>query len=63
MSSVVAEHRGASPFPPASRSYETAKRAAAKPFLDMLVYSRVTAHDRAATVILGDPTAAIPAPV
>ena len=44
----------------ASGKYETAKRAAAKPFLDMLVYSRVTAHDRASTVILGDPTAAIP---
>jgi hypothetical protein len=28
----------------------------------MLVYSRVTAHDRASTVILGDPTAAIPLP-
>jgi hypothetical protein len=35
---------------------------AAKPSLDMLVYSRVTAHDRASTVILGDPTAAIPKP-
>jgi hypothetical protein len=36
--------------------------AAAKPSLDMLVYSRVTAHDRASTVILGDPTAAMALP-
>jgi hypothetical protein len=35
---------------------------AAKPSLDMLVYSRVTAHDRSSTVILGDPTVALPLP-
>jgi hypothetical protein len=27
-----------------------------------MVYNRVTAHDRANTVILGDPTAALPLP-
>lgn len=36
--------------------------AEAKQPLDMLVYSRATAHDRASTVILGDPTVAIPLP-
>lgn len=51
------------------QSYMTARTdynetigAAARQSLDMLVYSRVTAHDRASTVILGDPTAAIPLP-
>jgi hypothetical protein len=43
-------------------AYEEAIGAAAKTSLDMLVYSRVTAHDRASTVILGDPTAALPLP-
>jgi hypothetical protein len=42
--------------------YETKVGPEAKPSLDMLVYSRVTAHDRASTVILGDPTVAIPLP-
>jgi hypothetical protein len=46
----------------ARRTYEGKIGAAAKPSLDMLVYSRVTAHDRASTVILGDPTVAIPLP-
>jgi hypothetical protein len=44
------------------QKYESLLGQAAKPSLDMLVYSRVTAHDRASTVILGDPTAAIPLP-
>ena len=46
----------------ARREYSTLVGTAAKPSLDMLVYSRVTAHDRASTVIIGDPTAAIPVP-
>jgi hypothetical protein len=46
----------------AKQTYDSTVGAAAKPSLDMLVYSRVTAHDRASTVILGDPTAAIPVP-
>jgi hypothetical protein len=46
----------------ARATYSTQIGAAAKPALDMLVYSRVSAHDRASTVILGDPTAAIPLP-
>jgi hypothetical protein len=45
------------------QKYEALVGAAAKPSLDMLVYSRVTAHDRASTVILGDPTAAMQVPV
>lgn len=36
--------------------------AAANNALDMALYSKVTANDRASTVILGDPTAAIPLP-
>ena len=47
----------------ARQTYEPLVGPAAKPSLDMLVYSRVTAHDRASTVILGDPTAAMPTPV
>jgi len=43
----------------ARRTWEGLVGAAAKPSLDMLVYSRLTAHDRASTVILGDPTVAI----
>jgi hypothetical protein len=46
----------------AKQKYDMQVGAAAKPALDMLVYSRVTAHDRASTVILGDPTVAIPLP-
>ncbi|MCX2931183.1 hypothetical protein ORI20_12910 [Mycobacterium sp. CVI_P3] len=46
----------------AREDYNGLVGAEAKPSLDMLVYSRVTAHDRASTVILGDPTAAIPLP-
>ena len=44
------------------QDYEVATGAAAKSKLDMLLYSRVTAQDRASTVILGDPTVAIPTP-
>lgn len=47
----------------ARQSYNIKAGAVAKPSLDMLVYSRVTALDRASTVILGDPTTAIPLPV
>jgi hypothetical protein len=36
--------------------------AATIPLRDM-VYNKVTAHDRANTVILGDPTAALPLPL
>ena len=46
----------------ALKKYRTTVGAAAKPSLDLLVYSRVTAHDRAATVILGDPTVAVQLP-
>jgi hypothetical protein len=46
----------------ARQEYNALVGPAAKPSLDMLVYSRVTSHDRASTVILGDPTAAIPLP-
>jgi hypothetical protein len=44
------------------QKYESLVGDAAKPSLDMLVYSRVTAHDRASTVILGDPTVAMAVP-
>jgi hypothetical protein len=44
------------------QTYDSLIGPEAKPSLDMLVYSRVTAHDRASTVILGDPTAALPLP-
>lgn len=44
------------------QNYESLVGAEAKPSLDMLVYSRVTAHDRASTVILGDPTVAMAVP-
>lgn len=46
----------------ARTAYNTTIGAAAKQSLDMLVYSRVTAHNRASTVILGDPTTALPLP-
>jgi hypothetical protein len=46
----------------ARREYNAQVGAAAKPSLDRLVYCRVTAHDRASTVILGDPTAAMVLP-
>lgn len=46
----------------AQRKYRSTAGAAAKPSLDMMVYNRVTAHDRAATVILGDPTVAVQLP-
>jgi hypothetical protein len=46
----------------AKQDYDAQVGAAARPSLDMLVYSRVTAHDRASTVILGDPTAAMQLP-
>jgi hypothetical protein len=46
----------------ARTTYGTQVGAAARQTLDMLVYSRVSSHDRASTVILGDPTAAIPLP-
>ena len=46
----------------AEKEFQTAFGARARPSLDMMVYSRVTAHDRASTVILGDPTVAIPLP-
>jgi hypothetical protein len=46
----------------ARTAYNNQVGPAAKPSLDMLVYSRVSAHDRASTVILGDPTVAIPLP-
>lgn len=44
------------------QKYESLVGEAAKPSLDMLVYSRLTAHDRASTVILGDPTVAMTMP-
>lgn len=43
-------------------AYNTSTGRAAATALDMLVYSRVTANDRASTVILGDPTAALTLP-
>ncbi|MET0899678.1 MAG: hypothetical protein ABWY45_17355 [Mycobacterium sp.] len=46
----------------ARRDYNATVGDAAKGPLDSLVYCRVTAHDRASTVILGDPTAAIVLP-
>jgi hypothetical protein len=47
----------------ARTNYRTAIGPTAKQALDMLVYSRVSSHDRANTVILGDPTVAIPVPI
>lgn len=44
------------------KRYETQIGAKAKTSLDMLVYSRVTGHDRMSTMVLGDPTVAIPLP-
>lgn len=44
------------------QKYESLVGDAAKPSLDMLVYSRIAAHDRASTVILGDSTAAMVVP-
>lgn len=46
----------------AQTKYNATIGATAKQSLNMLAYSRVSAHDRASTVILGDPTAAIPLP-
>ncbi|MFE6970144.1 hypothetical protein [Isoptericola sp. NPDC057653] len=46
----------------AERENQTTFGAAARASLDLMVYSRVTAHDRASTVILGDPAVAVPAP-
>ncbi|MYR07384.1 hypothetical protein GTV32_14180 [Gordonia sp. SID5947] len=46
----------------AKEDYDAQVGPAEKKPLDMLVYSRVTAHDRASTVILGDPTAALSLP-
>ena len=43
-------------------TFNTAVGAAAGSALDMAFYSKVTAYDRASTVILGDPTVAIPLP-
>jgi hypothetical protein len=42
--------------------YNRCAGAAAADALDMALYSKVTAQDRSATVILGDPTVAIPPP-
>ncbi|WP_033822522.1 hypothetical protein [Kitasatospora sp. MBT63] len=42
--------------------YGTSVREAARTALDLALYSKVTAYDRAATVILGDPTAALRLP-
>lgn len=44
------------------RRQQTATGDAAQRGLDMMVYSRVTALDRASTVILGDPTVSVPLP-
>ena len=46
----------------ARQGYNSTLGDEAKIKLDMLLYSRVTAHDRASTVILGDPTAALTLP-
>jgi hypothetical protein len=46
----------------AIRKYNETAGQAARSALDMVLYSKVTAQDRAATVILGDPTVAIPLP-
>jgi hypothetical protein len=45
-----------------TKAFESAAGAAARQALDMAVYFKVTAYDRANTVILGDPTAAVPLP-
>lgn len=45
----------------AVRAYNAATTDAATP-LDMALYTKLTAHDRAALVTLGDPTAALPTP-
>jgi len=37
-------------------------KAARRSALDLALYSKVTAYDRASTVLLGDPTVAIPLP-
>lgn len=42
--------------------YDVSVKAAARGALDLALYSKVTAYDRASTVILGDPTAAMPLP-
>jgi hypothetical protein len=46
----------------ALRQFNTSAGRAAATALDMALYSKVTAYDRASTVILGDPTVAIPLP-
>lgn len=46
----------------ALKKYRVTLGGEATKHLDMLVYSRVTAHDRASTVILGDPTVAVRLP-
>ena len=45
-----------------AKAFESTAGAAARETLDMAVYLKVTAYDRANTVILGDPTVAIPLP-
>lgn len=45
-----------------TKAFEGAAGPAAREALDMAVYFKVTAYDRANLVILGDPTAAIPLP-
>jgi hypothetical protein len=45
-----------------AKAFESAAGPAARQALDMAVYCKVTAYDRANTVILGDPTVAIPLP-
>lgn len=42
--------------------YDTHAGSAATKALDLALYTKVTAYDRASTVILGDPTVAIPLP-
>ncbi|MET8628446.1 hypothetical protein ABZW30_32675 [Kitasatospora sp. NPDC004669] len=43
-------------------TYDTSVQDAERRALDMALYSKVVAYDRVGTVILGDPTAAIPLP-
>jgi hypothetical protein len=42
--------------------FATAKPAARRPVLDLALYSKVSAYDRAGTVLLGDPTVAVAVP-
>lgn len=46
----------------AVKKYDVSVQAAARGALDLALYSKVTAYDRASTVILGDPTVAVPVP-